>query len=447
MRTRTLILGLAALLAGCSVLAGDETSPVQQPAPTPTEAAPTLEAPTTPSPLADSPDMTGEGPSEIVLTVWTSEGLSPSSEAPGGQVLVEQLAAFDETHPDIRVEIYVKRSQGPGSTLAYLRTAPPVAPDVLPDVALLDQKALAQATAEELIVPIGSLLDPAIANELYPAARELGTIGEQMVGLPYALEVQHLAYRVTFFQEPPNSFEAILESPVPYVFPAAPEDSVNHTLLLQYMAAVDGNLTDEEGRPVLDADALREVLGFYADARAAEVVDPALFQITDPAETWALYRDRQANLAATTSTLYLAERDQVRNTAVTWTPTPTGDPYALVGGWSWAIVTQDPERQAAAMLLLNFLMNPVNQGTYTQASYWLPTQPAALAVWGDGDPYTGFGDLLLRNARPLPDPSLQSVIGGALQEALEAVLLNDVPPVQAATEAAQSVNPPQEEAP
>ncbi len=95
---------------------------------------------------------------------------------------------------------------------------------------------------------------------------------------------------------------------------------------------------------------------------------------------------------------------------------------------------------AAAMALVNFLMNPVNQGLYSQAANRLPSQPAALVVWGEDDPYVAAADQLLNYAQPMPDAALQATVGAAIQDALEAVLLKDVLPVQAAAQAEQMVN-------
>jgi ABC-type glycerol-3-phosphate transport system substrate-binding protein len=382
---------------------------------------------------------------EVVLTVWTVEELAATSDTTGGEVLSEQLTEFDETYPNIRVEVLVKRVSGPGSVLAYLRSAPPVAPGILPDLAIMDRESMLQAAHEGLVVPIGDLLDPAIRSELYPVAQELGTIDEVMFGLPYALELHHTVYReAVFTEDAPNSFEALLQSPTSFSFPAAALGNVNHTVLVQYLAA-GGTLVDEDGQPLLDPIALQDVLAFYAIVHEEGTVDTALFQIADPAETWALYRDRLSNLAVVTSALYLSSREEVRGTSPAWIPTPNGDPYALASGWSWVMVTQDPDRQDAAMLLVNFLMNPTNHGTYTQSGSWLPSQPAALAVWGDTDPYVSFGDQLLVNAHVLPDQSQQAEVGTAIQDAFEAVLLNNVLPAQAANQAAQVVNPPESE--
>jgi ABC-type glycerol-3-phosphate transport system substrate-binding protein len=448
MRKFDLLAALASLsitLAGCIPIALPGGASPAAPESTVTEAAPTLDAPV--SPTAPSEEMTGEEENgEVVLTVWTPEGAAPGGATQGGQVLVEQLANFEEAHPEISLETYIKRSQGQGSTLAYLRTAPPVAPDILPDLALLDHESLAQAADEGLIVPIGTLLDPAISNELYPVARALGTVGTEIVGLPYVLEVQHVVYREGVFDEPPGSFEIVLDAREPYVFPAAPPTSVCQTLLAQYLAEA-GQLVDEEGQPYLDADILREILTFYAKGREAGIIDTGLFQFTGTDETWALYRDHETNLSTVTSSEYLAGRADVRTTGTVWIPTLDGEPYALATGLSWVIVTQDEQRQAAAMSLINFLMNPVNQGAYTTAANWLPTQPAALAVWGDADPYAEFGRVLLENAGPLPDTSRQTALTTALQDALEEVLLNGMSVGQAVSQAAETVNPPETQAP
>ncbi len=441
-----LTFSLILILTGCQVFnLGESSAASNQVTQTPTHPAPTLDVPATQPPDEETLDTQSQGSEEVVLTVWTVEGLAPTSETPGGEVLSEQLTEFDETYPNIRVEVLVKRVSGPGSILAYLRSAPPVAPGILPDLAIMDRETMIQAAHEGLIVPIGERLDPAIQAELYPVAEELGTIDGVLVGLPYTLEVQHTVYRdATFTEKVPNSFEALMNSPSPFSFPAAALSNVNHTVLLQYLAA-GGTLVNEDGQPFLDPIALQDVLAFYSIVHEKGRVDTAMFQIADPAETWAMYRDRLSNLAVVTSTLYLSNREEVRNTSLAWIPTPNGDPYALATGWSWVLVTQDPDREDAAMRLVNFLMNPTNHGTYTQAAFRLPSQPAALAVWGDTDSYVTFGDELLVNAHALPDQSEQAEVGTAIQDAFEAVLLNNVLPAQAANQAAQVVNPPESE--
>lgn len=434
--------GLALAASGCAVLDLFDTTPSTTASPgaaiTPTDANPTPETATTPTPV--SPAEGDEAPEEIVLTAWMPESLAPTSDTPGGGQLMAQIEAFEERHPDVEVETYPKLTTGTGSTLDYLRSAPAVAPDILPDIALVDQEALLQSAHEGLIVPLGALVEPALIEALYPAAVELGTVDGELVGLPYTLQMQHLVYRETLFDDPPNSFEAVLESPVPYIFPAGTLSSVNRTTLTQYMAGA-GALVDDEGQPVLDVNVLTDVLTFYAEARDEEVLDPVLLQMSDPAVSWEMFNGRQAGLSTVTSTAYLTARETLRSTGVTWIPTADGEPYALISGWMWVIVTEEPDRQAAAMELIEALMDPVNQGTYAEAVNWLPSQPSALGVWGDDDPYAEFADRVLERAAPLPEPSLRLAVGEAMQDAVTQVLLDGTDPFQAASQAAQSVNP------
>lgn len=378
----------------------------------------------------------------LVLTMWTSEQLNPFNEAPGGSTLLEQLAIFDERFPDIQVEVLVKRVSGPGSTLEYLRTARDVAPRVLPDLVVLDRQTVVVAAREGLIIPASELLEPDTFASLYPVAQELGRVDSELVALPYLLEFQHIIYRRSVFPEdPPNQYSRILDGPSPFAFPAGGAGNVNQTLLTQYLAE-GGRLSDDAGIPVIDRDPLNRVLTFYSDASENGLVDPALFQIVSSGETLALYEGLQSSLAVTSSTAYLRAQEATQaETVLTWIPTAGGAPYALVDSWAIAITTGDARHQQAAIELIDYLLNPANQGAYTQAAGILPSQPAALAVWGNADPYIEFGDLMLQNSQPVPDQEARDAVGSKLQKALEDVLLNGLTPIQAATLASQGSQP------
>jgi ABC-type glycerol-3-phosphate transport system substrate-binding protein len=435
------LLGCAALV-GCASLG--QRLGVGNPVPqatisaTATGAAPTIAIPATSTPADQTPETAESG--EITLIVWSVPNLIPDNETAGGQVLLDQLSTFEDDHPDIRIEFLPKTAQGAGSSIAYLRSAPAVAPRILPDIVLLPREALIEAAREDLIVPMETLIDPALLDEMYLVAEQLGTVDDELAGLVYMMEFQHTAYRDVLFESPPNSFEAAYQSPVDFLFPAGAEQGVSLTALAQYLAA-GGTLVDETGKPHIDAEPLNEVLEFYLVARQRGVIDTSLFQVSDPAVTWANYRDRQDGFAVTTSTLFLEDRERVRTgTEVTWIPTPEGRPFALVSGWSWAVVTKDPTRQAAAMALINTLMNPVNQGTLSQAAFRVPSQRSALMVWGDDDTYFAFSNTMLTNGQPMPDPLIIAAVGPAIQDAMENVLLQNILPIQAANQAAATVN-------
>lgn len=457
-RSRLALLAAACLsamiLVGCDqvdVMLGDLFA-TPEPSPTPFSVDDTMpilnaEQTATPSQSGGTPAATPEETNgQFTLTVWMPETLAPNGETEGGQELQSQITAFDEARTDLDVDVEVKLTTGAGSTLSYLHTAPEVAPSILPDVALVNLNALVQAAHDELVVPVNTMVTPEETSRLYPAAVELSTIDGILIGIPYVLEMQHTVYREVLFLEPPNSFAAVLESPVPFVFPAGTlgeAGRVNRTTMAEYLEAAGGSLLNDAGEPYIDEDALSEVLQFYVDAEDESIIEPALLQLTNPTETWQMFSARQAGLATVRSTDYLAARDTLTGTQFTWIPTASGEPFTLVDGWMWVITTRDPNRQQAAMSLVNFLMDPINHGSFTEAAGWLPSQPEALNVWTQTDQYASFADQVLANAAPVPEAGLQATVGVAIQDALESVLLDGVSPVQAAVDAAQRVNQPQ----
>lgn len=430
------IAGLGLLLAGCFGAPSDGSG-LNTPAASPPTATSAVVA--TPAPTDQAVETQPAGTGQVLLTVWMPDTLYASTDTPGRQAFVDQLAAFDEQHPEIRVQVYAKRLRGPGGTLSYLYTAPPVAPSILPDLALVDRDALAEAARGQLLIPMQSVAQPASVSDLYPAAFETGQIDGILVGLPYLLEVDQVVYRQTVVGHPPASFSDVLESGQLFAFAGGITSGVSPVILLQYLAE-GGMLVDDKGSPALDPAALTKVLTFYSQARLRHNVTPELFQLTDSTAVWAMYRDRQANLAAVTSTQYLAGLSQVTSTRAGPIPTDDGKLHALTRGWSWALITKDPDRQAAALALLDFLMTPTNQGRYSQAAGWLPSQPAALTLWASQDTgYPAFAGQLLSSAHVMPDASARISVSAAMQDALEAVILNGATPAQAASRAADEV--------
>jgi ABC-type glycerol-3-phosphate transport system substrate-binding protein len=450
-RTGFLCALFIAVLTACST--PDEPTATPSAEATPAQAA-AQNAATQPSPAAQPDEPTATPSAEavtitdtdeaLVLTVWRTDALLAAENEVGQAAFTEELSEFDESFPNIQVDIRTKRVEGPGGILDYLRTAPPVAPAVMPDVILINRPGLTRALGDELIVPFGQVPGgEALGMGFYPVAEELATVNGTLTGIPYVLTTDHAVYRTTLFTDVvPNQFSVLLEqeaeTPIPFTFAAGPVTGVSRTLLTQYLAA-GGTLTDEEGNLTLDADPLTDVLTFYAEANELGIINPAVFQYATGDEVWGQYLTGQASLATVPARRYLLERDEVRTTGLTTIPTTTGEPNALIEGLYWAIVTRDPERQAAAVTLVDFLLDPINQGEFTQAAGWLPSQPAAMIVWGSDDPYTAFGGTLLEGGTPLPEPSVRSSAGDALQEALEAVLLNGVLPAQAANAAVATI--------
>lgn len=128
------------------------------------------------------------------LVLWMVEEVSPTAEGELGDFMANSLQTFSRSHPDIEVEVILKKAGGKGGMLDFLRTAKEVAPSILPDVAVLDATDLTQAYAGDLIQPLAGQLDRSLVQDLLPAARRMGTIEDELVGVPLGLEMEHTVY-------------------------------------------------------------------------------------------------------------------------------------------------------------------------------------------------------------------------------------------------------------
>ncbi|MGD2206399.1 MAG: hypothetical protein PVH17_06435, partial [Anaerolineae bacterium] len=226
----TLLFGLAVLLlTGCDV-------PWSQPTPTPGE--PTATPSTTePQPTAPPEETMPPQPSVITLTIWTTEAFSPTKVLTSGQVLAEQAATFEAAHSRVRLQFILKKPYGKGGILDFLLTTSAVAPDLLPDLVLLDVDELNTAVQARLVQPLNDLLPPDLVADLYPFARNASTFDGRLYGLQVWADLDHLVYNTGKLTVPPRSWPGVLSNPGPYLFPAGGQAGlVNDAFLVQYLA-------------------------------------------------------------------------------------------------------------------------------------------------------------------------------------------------------------------
>ncbi len=428
---RSLLFLVLLLLAGCQSNPPADATPSPSPTNTPAP-APSATVMQTPSPGAILPT------SPLTLTIWTTEAFAPTDEDAGGRHLLNQLLAFERGQSDLSLEVVVKRATGPGSIMDYLVTAGQVAPAVLPDILVLSTEMLARAAAAGHLQPLDAWLPPETIADLFPIADRLGRVGNpadaentQLMGIPFMLDLEHLVYNTTVYTETgPATWEDVLESGGPYIFPAAAEAPVNGTLS-HYLSA-GGALYDEEGQPQLDVDPLTEVFRFYQQADQARVIPVAAAQTLSLAESWSAYRNGNALLAHVNAARYLADRESMLNTAAGPIPGQGKAAPAIVSGWHWAILTADPARQQLAADLLSWLMTGDNLGVWSFTDRWLPATSAALAVWPTGDPYVAFAGQQIQDGIPRPGVDFYELVQTRLAQAVRDVLLNQKTPAEAA---------------
>jgi ABC-type glycerol-3-phosphate transport system substrate-binding protein len=427
----TLVVAALALTA-CNLL--DRTTPTAG-TPTVTPSVPPLQG-TSP---AASPTPTQ--PATTTLVLWTTEDYDPSVDATGGEVLAQQLAAFEATHPDVTIDIVLKKSEGKGGILDFLMTSSAAAPSILPDVVVIDTLELGTAARAGLVQPLDNLVSAELKEDLFPCAVRAGQVGDQLMGLQFEADVEHLAYNLAKTETPPLTWTEVLTSDITYIFPAAGQDGmVNDAFLIQYYGA-GGRLFDEMGQPALDQAILTEILGFYRDGAAMGVIPPDVLEYKSTAGCWPVYLSAQVTLSNVDSARYLADRSILLSTGFAPIPTHDGKPVTISRGWVLAVVTQDPNRQVLAATLLEWLLSPLNNATWTQATRHLPTRRSAFEHLDQRDEYVPFAYQQLESAYPYHTAPGYEQMSRALQQAVQDVLGGQVTPNAAAAEVMAAIAP------
>jgi ABC-type glycerol-3-phosphate transport system substrate-binding protein len=409
-----------------------EPSATVDPTPTPTPDATQVQPQETSTPEESLP---------IQLTMWTIEEISPQAEGEAGDILAGGLKAFEDTHPDVQISVVLKNESGKGSVLDYLRTASQVAPDVLPDVVVLNTVDLTPLARAGLLVPLNGKVSSTLAKDLLPGARAAGSVDSQLVGIPFEMDVEHLIYNTNKLVTAPMDWTDVLSSNTTYAFPAKGRNGlVNDAFLLQYLA-LGGRLQDDEGRPFIDKQALRSVLGYYRQGVEQGVITPDVLSIATPDDIWPSYVAAEVGMAHVSTHRFLTDREVLRSTQFSAIPTSDGVALTIGRGHALAVVTRDPTRQALALSLIEFLMAPSNNAEWNRARAYLPTRYAVFDATGDSDPYWVFLKHQLEVAVPPPSFPEYDQIGRVLQQAVIEVLSEEATPEEATDAAASALLP------
>lgn len=420
------VIGLLAITAACTAMPTD--TPPETPTATAVAATPSL-PPGVPDAILPTATAAATTADPITLTLWLPTEFSAE---PARQILAQQLAAFAASEDGAPTQVLIKTDYGPGGLFDLLKSASPVAPRVLPDLIALDAAELEPAARAGLLQPIGPLLPADLVADLFPFARELGTINQALYGVVYSADLEHLAYDSKQINPAPLRWNEIVSATRVYVFTVRDADwLISDTVLAQYLA-LGGSLINAEGQPQIDRAALTKLLVQYRQAQEAAVLPLNVLDIDDEPAAWQTFQSTGAALVNVRATRYLGE--EPRLSTVQFAPLPAFDSPTrpIARGWVLALVAREPRRQAAAVRLMQWLLAPGRNGAFTQASRVLPGRSASLSVWDQADPYIGFIRDQLTTARAAPPASILTVVGPPLSKAIEDVLTGRAIPADAA---------------
>ncbi|NJL95265.1 MAG: hypothetical protein HC915_16870 [Anaerolineae bacterium] len=181
---------------------------------------------------------------------------------------------------------------------------------------------------------------------LLPNTLNIGEINRVLYGLPFLLEVQHLAYRADAVEEAPTSFESVQAAEARFLMPGLPRagQRVNDVLLAQYVQT-GGRLVDADGNPALDEDALTDVLRYYEAGVRSGLFSAELVTYDSADAYWGVFSQENIPLAVVNSTTFLRNRRNLPSVAPAFLPTADGNALVIADAWLWVLVTPNAENR------------------------------------------------------------------------------------------------------
>jgi multiple sugar transport system substrate-binding protein len=430
----------AVALSGCSGLSKALTERFRSPVETDNAAVapPAANSTTVPTveptilAAAQTPDLPGTttpaGP--LTLLLWAPPQFDPASGTPAGKLLQKRLEEFVQRRPEVQIEVRVKSLDGAGGLFESLVAATAAAQRTIPDLVALPHPLAQTAAVKGLLHPMNGLTNTLDDPDWYGYARQLASLQNSIFGLPFAGDALVQVYRTAEGAQPMTDWQRALAAKSPLAFAAADPQALFTLALYQ---AVGGQVSNDQGQPVLEVEPLVNVLDFYKSAEQVNTMPYWLtqFQTDDP--VWEAFRENRAGAMVTWLSRYYQEG--LADTDIAQLPTPDGKPFTLASGWVWALASPDPYRRQLAVQLAEFLTESSFLGPWSEAAGVLPTRSSALSVWGKTSDVEKLAPIAA-SARIYPPAEAINSLGQAVEEAVVQVLKRQAEPVVAAQDAA-----------
>lgn len=415
-----LLLALLLLFAGCRG-ASESTAPPEQPgAGGESQIQP---------PVAGDRAGIPQPPSEQgSLVLWAPPFFSINAGDRADAVLAAALAEFAPTANGAPVTLIPKADRGVTGLPSYLSSASRVATAILPDIVLLHSFDLARAANAGIITAISpeeAARFPGIPAHLLATARLQGTL----YGLPYVAGLEHLVYQKERVPTPPSTWADFLAQDKRLLFAggSADEYSIPFAWTLYLLG---GGRLDDAGN-LADPEILEEVLNDLHAGRTAGLLPDSALTLSNPQAVWTFFANGDAEMAIVPATLFRSEQNESSATGYAPIPARGGEVRAVLTSWSFAILTQEPERRRKALHLLEQLFAPPVHGEWSWSARRVPSQPEAFAYWDTSDPYTQFLQESLATGVAATNPRVLDELARLTQQTQRSLLLGEISVEQA----------------
>lgn len=369
------------------------------------------------------------------LIIWVPPQFDPQGGSTAGMLLHARLQEYMVRNPQIDIVIRVKAESGTSSLLESLAAAKAAAPDAVPSIIALSRKDLENAAVKGLIYPVDGMTSIMKSSDWYTYSRQISQVDSVTYGIPFSGNLMLVVFRPSRYETVPQTWEDVITMGQPVAFPVA-DPSATVTLALYQM--LGGKLTDDQKRPTLQPDVLKEVLTLYADGTAVNVFQNWLTQYSSDNQVWEVYREERSNFLITWSSSFLAEIPADSTVMVIPGFTKTSEAFTLADGWVWAFCDENSDERAVAISLVEYLVDSGFLADWSEEGNFLPTRPSALYHWTNKNLVSTFTQIS-ESAVVQPSNPVITNVGPVLQEAVLQMINQVTDPGQAAQAAAEKL--------
>jgi ABC-type glycerol-3-phosphate transport system substrate-binding protein len=355
------------------------------------------------------------------LVVWLPAFTGLASEGSAGAILNNAFHQFEQRNPTIQLDIQVKADTGTASLFNFLRSAQQAAPTILPDLVLINTQQLWQIVDLGMVTPLQED-ELQVEADFFPVASEAVLYHAQTMGIPYTVDIIHLAYDSDEIGSPPSNWSELLASERAFLFPAA-EVATPNAALLQYVGA--GGVLLEDGT-IRDPAVLEDYFTFVAEAHEQNIIPTSVLDMLGFNAVWRAYAEDRTGLANIQVMQFYPNTTGIKPPSYALTPTRDGNSVTIADTWAFAILTQDPQRRELALALIAELLAPEVQGPWSQAVARLPSQAEALAIWTQANEYRDFAQQLLDDAIAPPNGPAFAEFARRLQTAQAGIIREEL---------------------
>jgi len=370
------------------------------------------------------------------LILWVPPQFDPQDGSTASNLFLSRLDEFSSRRPGTDIQVRVKELSGEYGLLESLRTTRIAAPIIMPDLIALPRSLMEQAFLEGLVLPLDEITEVMDENDWFSYALDLARVGDQIAGIPFAGDVMVLAYKNDTEEPPPPDWDSVLTIQKALAFPASDPQALVTLALYQ---SLEGELVDPSGELIIGEESLLEVLTYYQQAQAANVMPYWLTQFETDQQSWQSYQDRQSTLAVTWSSTLLSSDSP--NTALAALPTKDSKPFTYADGWVWCVISSDTETERAAVELAEFVIDETYLSIWSLESGYLPTRPSGMDSWSEVSFYSTLQQLL-PSAILVPDGHILDELGPEVRDAVVAVLKDQVEPASALADLVEAIQGP-----